>query len=93
MWIIGVDLHARQQSASTVNMKTGEVMESTPQHEGEAVREFYARLPRPVLVGLEATGSMYWLLALLEELGIPFQVGDPVLKTMHLPMLHGAILT
>jgi hypothetical protein len=69
MWIIGVDLHARQQSNSMVNMKTGEVMESTLQHEGKAVREFYARLPRPLLVGLEATGSMYWFLALLEELG------------------------
>ena len=57
------------------------------------MREFYARLPRPVLIGLEATGSMYWFLALLKELGIPYQVGDPVLKTMHLPMLHGAIFT
>jgi hypothetical protein len=34
------------------------------------VREFYAALPKPVLVGLEATGSMFWFLRLLEELGI-----------------------
>jgi len=26
-------------------------------------------LPRPVQVGIEATGSMYWFLDLLEELG------------------------
>jgi hypothetical protein len=27
-------------------------------HEGNEVREFYSELPRPVLVGIEATGSM-----------------------------------
>jgi transposase len=39
-------------------------------HEGNQVREFYAQLPRPVLVGIEAIGPMQWFLNLLEELGI-----------------------
>ena len=77
MWIIGVDLHARQQSISMLNTDTGEVIDKTLKHEGQIVREFYAALPQPVLVGLEATGSMYWFLALLEELGISYQVGHP----------------
>jgi transposase len=77
MRIIGVDLHARQQSISMVDTETGEVIEKTLQHEGEQVREFYAALPRPVLVGLEATGSMFWFLQLLEELGIEYRVGHP----------------
>ena len=37
-------------------------MTSSLMHEGNEVREFYAQLPRPVLVGIEATGSMHWFL-------------------------------
>ena len=47
-----------------VDVETGEVIERTLEHEGEAVREFYDALPKPVLVGLEATGSMFWFLLL-----------------------------
>jgi transposase len=56
---------------------TGEVVNLTLMHEGNAVREFYSQLPRPVLVGLEATGSMLWFLNLMEELGIECRVGHP----------------
>jgi transposase len=77
MRIIGCDLHARQQTLSMVEVETGEVTEKTLAHEGQGVREFYAALPQPVLVGLEATGSMFWFLRLLEELGISYQVGHP----------------
>src|SRR5260370_39103225 len=75
MRIIGCDLHARQQTISMLDVETGEVIEKTLVHEGEVVREFYAGLPKPVLVGLEATGSMFWFLRLLEELGIEYRVG------------------
>jgi transposase len=46
-------------------------------HEGDNVREFYSSLPRPVRVGIEATGSMQWFVNLLEELGIECRVGHP----------------
>jgi transposase len=46
-------------------------------HEGNAVREFYASLAGPVVVGIEATGAMQWSLELLEELGIECRVGHP----------------
>ena len=36
-------------------------MEVILKHEGDNVREFYSSLPRPVRVGIEATGSMQWL--------------------------------
>jgi hypothetical protein len=36
---------------------------------GEIVREFYSALSGPILVGIEATGSMQWFLELMEELG------------------------
>ena len=41
------------------------------------MREFYSKLPRPVRVGIEATGSMPWFLKLMEELGIECLVGHP----------------
>jgi transposase len=46
-------------------------------HEGTTVRDFYAGLPPPVVVGIEATGSMGWFLRLMEDLGVTCQVGDP----------------
>src|SRR5260370_37212166 len=46
-------------------------------HEGNNVREFYSRLPHPVRVGIEATGSMQWFVNLMEELGIECRVGHP----------------
>lgn len=77
MRIIGVDLHTRQQSIAMLDDQTGELVERELQHEGEQVREFYSGLPKPVLVGLEATGSMHWFLRLLEDLAIEFRVGHP----------------
>jgi transposase len=56
---------------------TGEMVNLTLMHEGNEVREFYSQLPRPVLVGIEATGSMQWFLNLMDELGIACQVGHP----------------
>jgi transposase len=77
MRIIGCDLHARQQTLSMLETTTGETWNVTLMHEGNEVREFYSQLPRPVLVGIEATGSMHWFLDLMAELGIECQVGHP----------------
>src|SRR6202049_3781411 len=77
MRIIGVDLHARQQTLAMLDTTTGEVVEMTLTHEGNNVREFYSALSRPVCVGIEATGSMQWFLNLMKELGIECQVGHP----------------
>ena len=43
---------------------------------GNNVREFYSKLARPVRVGIEATGSM-WFVNLMEELRIECLVGHP----------------
>jgi len=77
MKIIGVDLHTRQQSIAMLDDQTGELVEKELPHEGDQVRNFYAGLAKPVLVGIEATGSMHWFLRLLEELEIEFRVGHP----------------
>jgi len=76
MRIIGCDLHACQQTLAMLDTVSGEVQNRTLMHEGNQVREFYAQLPRPVLVGIEAIGPMQWFQDLLEELGIDCQVGD-----------------
>ena len=77
MRIIGCDLHTRQQTLAMLDTETGEVVNLTLMHEGDKVREFYSQLPRPVLVGIEATGSMHWFLNLMDELGIECRVGHP----------------
>jgi len=60
-----------------LDTETGEIVKMTLTHEGNNVREFYSTLPRPVRVGIEATGSMVWFVNLMEELGIECQVGNP----------------
>ena len=77
MRLIGCDLHARQQSLAMLETTTGEIVNLVLKHEGNEVREFYSQLPRPVMVGIEATGSMHWFLNLMEELGIECRVGHP----------------
>jgi transposase len=77
MKIIGVDLHARQQTIAMLDRDTGELVEKLLEHEGEKVREFYSALSGPVLVGIEASGSIEWFLTLMEELGIECRVGHP----------------
>src|SRR5712664_2990399 len=77
MKILGCDLHAKQQTIAMVDRKTGEFTEKTLNHEENQVREFYAALEGPVVVGIEATGAMQWFLELLEEFGIVCRVGHP----------------
>ena len=77
MRIIGCDLHARQQTLAMLDTETGQLERVTLMQEGNNVREFYSQLPRPVLVGIEATGSMHWFLNLMDELGIGCRVGHP----------------
>ena len=77
MKIIGVDLHTRQQTIAMLDDRTGELVEKELSHDGNQVREFYSALPKPALVGIEATGSMFWFVRLLEELQIDYRIGHP----------------
>jgi transposase len=60
-----------------LDTETGELVEKILEHAGDEVRKFYSALAGPVQVGLEASGSMYWFLELMEELGIDRLVGHP----------------
>lgn len=76
MMIVGCDFHSRYQQIAMLDTKTGEMVERRLEHQTGEVRVFYAGLPHPVRVGVEATGYMQWFERLLSELGHELWVGD-----------------
>lgn len=76
MIIIGCDFHTRYQQVAMLNTETGEVVERRLEHENGEARRFYARLPKAVRVGMEATGFTQWFEQLLAELGHELWVGN-----------------
>lgn len=75
--IIGCDFHPGYQQVAMMNRESGELVEKALSHENkEQVREFYASLPRPALVGIEASGQSQWFEQLLSELGHELHLGD-----------------
>ncbi len=76
MTFVGCDLHTRKQQVAVLDTRTGEVSEHQLAHDGTAVEEFYATLPRPVTVGIESTGYAAWFHTLLQRLGHTLLVGD-----------------
>jgi transposase len=76
MLIIGCDFHSRFQQIAMVDTQTGELIERRLEHASGEARAFYAALPTPVRVGIEATGPIQWLECMLTELGHELWVGD-----------------
>ncbi len=76
MTFVGCDLHTRTQQVAVLDTRTGEVSECQLAHDGTAVEEFYAALPRPVTVGIESTGYALWFHTLMQRLGHTLLVGD-----------------
>src|SRR6266404_2510701 len=77
MSIIGCDLHSRYQVIALVETETGEMVTRRLEHENGEARAFYATLPKPSLIGMEATGYTQWFERLVAELGHELWVGDP----------------
>ena len=76
-FIIGCDFHPGYQQIAMLDTQTGEVVEQSLAHENkEEVRKFYAGLPGPARVGIEASGSSQWFERLLVELGHQVLIGD-----------------
>ncbi|MGB9106414.1 MAG: IS110 family transposase [Terriglobales bacterium] len=76
MKIIGCDFHTRQQQIAMLDTATGELVERQLQHENGEARRFYEQLPKPIRVGIEATGYTQWFERMLAELGHELWVGD-----------------
>jgi len=77
MSIIGCDLHSRYQVIAMVETDTGERVTRRLEHENGEARAFYTTLPKPSLIGTEATGYTQWFERLVAELGHELWVGDP----------------
>jgi len=76
MLIIGCDLHTRYQVIAMLNSETGELVTRRLQHENGEAGAFYASLPAPAQVGIEATGYTQWFERLMAELNYELWVGD-----------------
>jgi len=75
MLIIGCDFHTRYQQIAMLDTDTGKLTERRLEHENGEARAFYASLPKPALVGMEATGHAQWLERMLAELGHELWIG------------------
>jgi len=76
MLIVGCDFHSRFQQIAMVNTETGELVKRRLDHSNGEAQRFYAGLPRPVRVGMEATGYAQGFERMLARLGHELWVGD-----------------
>jgi transposase len=76
MIIVGCDFHTRFQQIAMLDPTTGEIIERRLEHESGEVRRFYASLPEPACVGIEATSNARWFEEMLREYHHELWIGD-----------------
>jgi transposase len=76
MFIIGCDFHSRFQQIAMLDPTTGEVIERRLEHENGEAKKFYATLPSPARVGMEATFDAQWFERMLREHNHELWIGD-----------------
>jgi len=76
MLIIGCDFHTRFQQIAMLDPTTGEIVERRLDHEREEAEKFYASLPGPARVGVEATIRAQWFERVLSRYGHELWIGD-----------------
>lgn len=76
---IGVDFHPHQQTLAWCDTQTGETRTFELLHEMEKIRNFYASLPEPAVIGIEASARAAWFENMIFETGHKLFVGNPVL--------------
>jgi transposase len=76
MLIIGCDFHSRFQQIAMLDPTTGEVIERRLEHENGEAQTFYATLPSPARVGMEATCNAPWFERVLQEHHHELWIGD-----------------
>ena len=65
---IGCDFHTRIQQIAMLDPSTGEIIERCLDHSNDDVERFYAALPGPARVGIEATINARWFEKILGNL-------------------------
>lgn len=76
MIIIGCDFHSRFQQIAMLDPQTGEIVERRLVHDTGEAHDFYATLPGPARVGMEATIDAQWFEKMLSKGGHELWVGD-----------------
>ena len=76
MMIIGCDFHPSWQQVAWLDTETGETGEQKLLHATGEAKQFYEQLPRPALIGMEATGNSQWFIELVQDLGHEIWIGD-----------------
>ncbi|HEX2715376.1 MAG TPA: IS110 family transposase [Candidatus Acidoferrales bacterium] len=77
MLIIGCDYHPRFQRIAMLDPQTGEIIKRRLEHGNGEARKFYAALPGPARVGMEATFNAQWFERMLSAYHHELWVGDP----------------
>src|SRR5215469_15274099 len=77
MSIIGCDLHTRYQVIAMLDTEGGEIVTRRLEHEHGEAKAFYAGLPKPSLIGIEATSYTWWFERMVAELKHELWMGDP----------------
>ena len=65
---VGVDLHKRS-SQLAVLVPDGEVTQQRLENDPRQLERFFARVPRGARVAIEASGTWWWFVDLVERLG------------------------
>ena len=76
MMIIGCDFHPSWQQVAWLDTETGETGEQKLLHATGEAKRFYAQLPKPALIGMEATGNSQWFIERVQDLGHEIWIGD-----------------
>ena len=67
MHLIGRDCHTCFQQIAMVDSVTGEILNRRLDHGTGEAHQFYAVLPAPARIGMEATGRTHWFERMLAE--------------------------
>ena len=76
MILIGCDFHTRFQQIAMLEVTTGELVERRLEHENGDAERFYATLPGPARVGMEATINAQWFERMLQRHQHELWIGD-----------------
>lgn len=75
---IGVDFHPYEQSVAYADDQDGEVGYRRFLHsDKQSLKTFYRKCGTDAVIGVEATGSLWWFEKLLFENGMKLKIGNP----------------
>jgi len=75
---IGVDFHPYEQSLAYADDGDGEIGYRRFLHsDKQSIKAFYRKCGKDAVIGVEATGCLWWFEKLLFENGIGLRIGDP----------------